>query len=265
MPDAWDPTQYEKFAAERAQPFWDLVGLLEDRPIGRAVDLGCGTGELTAALAASAGHRRHDRRRLVAGDARVRPRPACGWRQGDIGSWSSGGDHDLVFANASLQWVPDHPAVVARWWAALATRRPAGRADPDQRRPPLTPPRRRGGVERTVPHGARWPAAGRSGRRQRAGARAVRDPPPRPRRGAPARAAAGLRARPRPLGRRRRVGQGDVADTVLQAAPARRVRGASSTSTAAACCRRSATPRRTSTRSSGSCSGAGVSELRANG
>ena len=27
MPDAWDPAQYEKFAAERAQPFWDLAAL----------------------------------------------------------------------------------------------------------------------------------------------------------------------------------------------------------------------------------------------
>ena len=25
-----------------------------------------------------------------------------------------------MFANASLHWVPDHPAVLARWWAALA-------------------------------------------------------------------------------------------------------------------------------------------------
>ena len=55
MPDAWDPGQYDKFAAERAQPFWDLAALLEDRPIRRAVDLGCGTGELTAALAARRG------------------------------------------------------------------------------------------------------------------------------------------------------------------------------------------------------------------
>ena len=27
MADAWDPAQYEQFAAERAQPFWDLVEL----------------------------------------------------------------------------------------------------------------------------------------------------------------------------------------------------------------------------------------------
>ena len=25
-----------------------------------------------------------------------------------------------IIANASLQWVPDHPGVLARWWAALA-------------------------------------------------------------------------------------------------------------------------------------------------
>ena len=48
----WDPAQYRRFAAERAQPFWDLADLVEtDRPIRRAVDLGCGSGELTVELA----------------------------------------------------------------------------------------------------------------------------------------------------------------------------------------------------------------------
>ena len=49
--DAWNPAQYEKFAAERAQPFWDLAALVEDRPLERAVDLGCGTGVLAVLLA----------------------------------------------------------------------------------------------------------------------------------------------------------------------------------------------------------------------
>lgn len=122
MPDAWDPTQYEKFAAERAQPFWDLAGLLEERPIRRAVDLGCGTGELTAALAASRDIGEItgiDSSAAMLAAAQQHAGPGVRFREGDIGSWSSGGDHDLVLANASLQWVPDHPAVVARWWAAL--------------------------------------------------------------------------------------------------------------------------------------------------
>ncbi len=119
MPDAWDPGQYDKFAAERAQPFWDLAALLEERPIRRAVDLGCGTGELTAALAGRLGVA--DVTGIDSSPAMLAAAPAgLQVEQGDIRWWTSRGDHDLVFANASLQWVPDHPAVVARWWAALA-------------------------------------------------------------------------------------------------------------------------------------------------
>ena len=48
--DPWDPAQYDRFAAERRQPFFDLVSLLAPTPGGRAIDLGCGTGQLTAEL-----------------------------------------------------------------------------------------------------------------------------------------------------------------------------------------------------------------------
>ena len=62
--------------------------LLEDRPIGRAVDLGCGTGELTAPLAG---------RRGIADMTGVDSSPAMlasgagrpAGREGDIGSWAS--------------------------------------------------------------------------------------------------------------------------------------------------------------------------------
>ena len=29
MNDRWDPVQYNRFAAEREQPFWDLAALVE--------------------------------------------------------------------------------------------------------------------------------------------------------------------------------------------------------------------------------------------
>ncbi|NBT19755.1 MAG: methyltransferase domain-containing protein [Proteobacteria bacterium] len=45
--DAWNPAQYERFRNERTQPFHDLVSLVEPLPGMRAIDLGCGTGELT--------------------------------------------------------------------------------------------------------------------------------------------------------------------------------------------------------------------------
>ncbi len=123
MSDGWDPSQYEKFAAERAQPFWDLVALVEhDRPIRRAVDLGCGTGALTAELTA--------RRRIgemvgidsspaMLVEAAAQAGPTVRFEHGDIGRWTSSGDVDLVFSNAGLHWVPDQVAVVTRWWAAL--------------------------------------------------------------------------------------------------------------------------------------------------
>jgi trans-aconitate 2-methyltransferase len=45
------------------------------------------------------------------------------FEHGDIGNWEGDGGYDLVLANASLQWVPDHRSVLARWFAAL---RPGG-------------------------------------------------------------------------------------------------------------------------------------------
>src|SRR5260370_1153359 len=50
MSDVWDPERYERFRAERAQPFRDLLALVERRPAMRAVDLGCGTGDMTGDL-----------------------------------------------------------------------------------------------------------------------------------------------------------------------------------------------------------------------
>ena len=44
---------------------------------------------------------------------------AVRFEYGDIGQWTSAGDIDLVLASASLQWVPDHAGVIARWTAAL--------------------------------------------------------------------------------------------------------------------------------------------------
>lgn len=123
--DGWDPAQYGKFAAERGQPFWDLVGLLAlDRPIRRAVDLGCGSGELTAALAAQL-----DIAEMVGIDSSAKMLAAAEphasrtvrFQRGDIGAWTSNGDQDLVLANASLQWVPDHVGVLTRWWAGLGS------------------------------------------------------------------------------------------------------------------------------------------------
>src|ERR1700712_4239481 len=48
VPVDWNPDQYRRFAEQRAQPFHDLLALIRPGSIERAVDLGCGPGELTS-------------------------------------------------------------------------------------------------------------------------------------------------------------------------------------------------------------------------
>lgn len=121
--DDWDPAQYERFAAERAQPLWDLVDLIHRGAIELAVDLGCGTGTLTVSAAErlGIGHMTGiDNSPAMLEVAESHGRVEVDFRYGDISRWTSDGDHDLVLANAALQWVPDHRAVLERWVSALA-------------------------------------------------------------------------------------------------------------------------------------------------
>jgi trans-aconitate 2-methyltransferase len=120
--DGWAPEQYRRFASERAQPFHDLLALVERVPVRRAVDLGCGSGELTRVLVERLGPESTvgiDNSPAMLNDAHQHAGPALRFEPGDIGTWTSPGEHDLVFANASLQWVADHAAVLARWTDAL--------------------------------------------------------------------------------------------------------------------------------------------------
>jgi trans-aconitate 2-methyltransferase len=120
----WDPNQYERFKAERARPFWDLLDLVQPSPGGRVVDLGCGTGELTKAVhshveaSATVGIDNSttmlERAQAFAGDG-VR------FELGDIETWEPA-PSDVVFSNAALHWVPDHRRLLARITRALRAR-----------------------------------------------------------------------------------------------------------------------------------------------
>ena len=119
----WNPDQYRKFAAERAQPFHDLVGLVQAAGLRRAVDLGCGPGELTAAAAATLQTREMvgiDNSPAMIAAAAAHVNDGVTFTDGDISRWTSARDVDLVLASASLQWIPDHPHVLEQWTAALA-------------------------------------------------------------------------------------------------------------------------------------------------
>jgi len=117
----WNPEQYNRFASEREQPFWDLAGLVEPVADATVVDLGCGDGRLTAALHHRLGARRTlgvDNSRAMLAAAAEHAGADVDFEDGDIATWEGAG-LDVVFSNAALHWVPDHAAVLARWRAAL--------------------------------------------------------------------------------------------------------------------------------------------------
>ena len=119
--DTWDPARYERFAAERAAPFHDLLSLVRPVPGGRVVDLGCGGGELTAQL-----HRRLEAAETLGLDSspamleRAAGLAGDGLRfeQGDIADFTDAG-WDVIFSNAALHWLPDHEGLLRRLVAGL--------------------------------------------------------------------------------------------------------------------------------------------------
>ncbi|HZP27315.1 MAG TPA: methyltransferase domain-containing protein [Acidimicrobiia bacterium] len=124
--DAWNPVQYRKFATERSRPFADLLALVRPVPGGAAVDLGCGTGELTARLHLHLGAATTvgiDSSEAMLATARALEGGGLRFEPGDIGAFAPVAAYDVVFSNAALHWVPDHPRLLRRQRDAL---RPGG-------------------------------------------------------------------------------------------------------------------------------------------
>jgi trans-aconitate 2-methyltransferase len=127
MSTRWDPRQYAKFADHRGRPFHDLLGRVGADEPAVVVDLGCGNGPLTLELTA-----RWPSARVVGVDysgemlEAARALDAEGrveWVEADVAQWdpaSLGQVPDVVVTNATLQWVPGHEDLLARWAAALA-------------------------------------------------------------------------------------------------------------------------------------------------
>jgi trans-aconitate 2-methyltransferase len=151
---SWNPDQYERFKAERKQPFTDLLALVERRPNMRVLDLGCGTGELTREMHETLGARETigvDNSETMLAKARTgvilsaaeregsgrwferTPPPrslavfaaqddssTLEFRLGDIESFVPDLPFDLIFSNAALQWVRNHHALLTRLAGFLA-------------------------------------------------------------------------------------------------------------------------------------------------
>ena len=123
MTTLWDPGLYGRFEAERERPIRDLIGELDGVGYQKIVDLGCGAGLSTEALA-----KRFPGAFLTGVDtspdmlAAARARlPKVGFLQAGVEVWSDP-SADLVFANAVMHWVRGHLFVMQR----LASELPPG-------------------------------------------------------------------------------------------------------------------------------------------
>ncbi len=111
----WDPDRYNLFQKERFAPFEDLAQLLTVREGIRAIDLGCGTGELTERLADMLPESDVvgiDTSAAMLERAATRARKGLRFQKMAIedveGAW------DLVFSNAAVHWVEGHESFIPR-------------------------------------------------------------------------------------------------------------------------------------------------------
>jgi trans-aconitate 2-methyltransferase len=140
---SWDPGQYLRYAGERARPFAELLARVGAERPGFVVDLGCGPGNATAALA----DRWPDAEILGVDSsaemiARAQEHAVPGrlsFAVGDLRDWTPPRPVDVLVSNATLQWVPGHldllpglvDAVAPGGWFAFAV--PGNFGEPSHR------------------------------------------------------------------------------------------------------------------------------------
>ncbi|HVB82951.1 MAG TPA: methyltransferase domain-containing protein [Candidatus Binataceae bacterium] len=139
----WDPDLYHRFRSYRDEAFEAILTRLApgdagERPAGRIVDLGCGTGENTAELArrfagaATVGIDSSaamiDRALKLREGLEPALRDRLSFVLGDIREFNARhehpGEHSMIFSNAALQWLTEHREIFIRCFEALA---PGGR------------------------------------------------------------------------------------------------------------------------------------------
>jgi trans-aconitate 2-methyltransferase len=125
----WDAGQYLRFGGERARPFFDLVAQVGASEPRYVADLGCGPGNLTAALAerwpgASVVGVDSSQEMIAAAQASTVlagvTRPNLSFALGDVWDWRPERPLDVLVSNAVLQWVPGHDELLLRWADLLA-------------------------------------------------------------------------------------------------------------------------------------------------
>jgi trans-aconitate 2-methyltransferase len=113
----WNPDLYLKFDKERIQPTIDLAARIDYLQLGRIIDIGCGPGNSTQVL-----YNKWPLSEIVGVDnspAMIKKAnddyPNQKWILYDAGVDKLDDKFDLVFSNATIQWIPDHDKLLQRF------------------------------------------------------------------------------------------------------------------------------------------------------
>lgn len=106
----WNPDLYLKFNKERTQPSIDLVSrILVDNP-SKIIDIGCGPGNSTQVLVQRWPHSKIfgvDNSPAMIEKAQ-NDYPNQNWEILDAGKDEFPDTYDIIFSNATIQWIPNH-------------------------------------------------------------------------------------------------------------------------------------------------------------
>ncbi|MDB5366549.1 MAG: Trans-aconitate 2-methyltransferase [Rhodospirillales bacterium] len=136
----WNPKLYLRFGDERTRAALDLLARVPAEAPQRVVDLGCGPANSTMLLAArwpGAAIDGVDSSAAMVAQA-CTALPSARFEQGDIASWTPKAPYDVVYSNATLQWLPDHATLIPRLFEAVApggwfaVQMPNNKASPSQ-------------------------------------------------------------------------------------------------------------------------------------
>jgi trans-aconitate 2-methyltransferase len=122
--DFWSPADYNRFQKNRSRPFHDLMAHVSLDSPRHIVDLGCGPGNLTAAIA--------DRwpeadvvgieqsPAMIAAAHTESPSARLRYEVGDLQDWAPDDSVDLLLCSVALQWVPEHIRLFPRFVESLS-------------------------------------------------------------------------------------------------------------------------------------------------
>ena len=113
---SWNPSVYLTFADERTRPAADLLARVPSEKPAHVADLGCGPGNSTGLLVKRWPDAQVEG--IDSSPAMIETAKKSGVKAdfvlADIAAWKPDAAYDVIFSNATYQWLPDHAVLLPR-------------------------------------------------------------------------------------------------------------------------------------------------------